>query len=202
MNFTVGPTCYVTFGRFQPPTTGHGASMDAIAAAAKEGGHAGHYRIYVSQSNKPVKENPIPPDVKADILRKGFPKHAKHIYSSPKFNVIPAALEHVMVDGYRNCVYMCGSDRMNEPAMRFVIEHNGVQPKKGHYYNFWDMWMESSGSRDPEGKTFAMSGTKMRIAAQKGDWNFFKKGTPPGLSEKQAKEWMAYLGGLLQGVKL
>ena len=202
MNFTVGPTCYVTFGRFQPPTTGHGASMDAIAAAAKEGGHAGHYRIYVSQSNKPVKENPIPPDVKADILRKGFPKHAKHIYSSPKFNVIPAALEHVMVDGYRNCVYMCGSDRMNEPAMRFVIEHNGVQPKKGHYYNFWDMWMESSGSRDPEGKTFAMSGTKMRIAAQEGDWDFFKKGCPPKLSEVEKKAWMTYLGGLLEGVKL
>ena len=34
MNFTVGPTCYVTFGRFQPPTVGHGASMDAIATAA------------------------------------------------------------------------------------------------------------------------------------------------------------------------
>ena len=43
MNFTVGPTCYVTFGRFQPPTVGHGASFDAIANAAKEGGHAGHY---------------------------------------------------------------------------------------------------------------------------------------------------------------
>ena len=161
MNFTVGPTCYVTFGRFQPPTVGHGASFDAIATAAKEGGHAGHYRIYLSQSNKPVKENPIAAAKKLEILKKGFPKHAKHFYSSPKWNVIPAALEDVMVDGYRNCVYMCGSDRMNQPEMRFVIEHNGVRPKKGHYYNFWDMWMESSGARDPEGKTFAMSGTKM-----------------------------------------
>ena len=202
MNFTVGPTCYVTFGRFQPPTVGHGASFDAIANAASEGGHPGHYRIYLSQSNKPVKENPIEASKKLEILKKGFPKHAKHFYSSPKFNVIPAALEHVMVDGYRNCVYMCGSDRMNEPAMRFVIEHNGVQPKKGHYYNFWDMWMESSGSRDPEGKTFAMSGTKMRIAAQQGDWDFFKKGCPPKLSEVEKKAWMVYLGGLLQGVKL
>ena len=200
MKLTVGKTCYVTFGRFQPPTVGHGASMDAIASAAKEGG--GDYRIYVSQSNKPVKDNPIPPDVKADILRKGFPKHASNIYSDKAFNVIPAALEHVMMDGYRNCVYMCGSDRMNEPAMQFVLKHNGVQPKKGHYYNFWSMWMESSGNRDPEGKTFAMSGTKMRIAAQQGDWDFFKKGAPKGLTEKQAKAWMDYLGGLLQGVKL
>ena len=202
MNFTVGPTCYVTFGRFQPPTVGHGASFDAIANAASEGGHTGHYRIYLSQSNKPVKENPIEASKKLEILKKGFPKHASHFYSSPKFNVIPAALEHVMVDGYRNCVYMCGSDRMNEPAMRFVIEHNGVQPKKGHYYNFWDMWMESSGSRDPEGKTFAMSGTKMRIAAQQGNWDFFKKGCPPKLTESEKKAWMVYLGGLLQGVKL
>ena len=200
MKLTIGKTCYVTFGRFQPPTVGHGASMDAIASAAKEGG--GDYRIYVSQSNKPVKENPIPPDVKADILRKGFPKHTSNIYSDKAFNVIPAVLEHVMMDGYRNCVYMCGSDRMNEPAMQFVLKHNGVQPKKGHYYNFWSMWMESTGSRDPEGKTFAMSGTKMRIAAQQGDWDFFKKGAPKGLTEKQAKAWMDYLGGLLYGVKL
>ena len=200
MKLTVGKTCYVTFGRFQPPTVGHGASMDAIASAAKEGG--GDYRIYVSQSNKPVKENPIPPDIKADILRKGFPKHASNIYSDKAFNVIPAALEHVMMDGYRNCVYMCGSDRMNEPAMQFVLKHNGVQPKKGHYYNFWSMWMESSGNRDPEGKTFAMSGTKMRIAAQQGDWDFFKKGCPPKLSEVEKKEWMTYLGGLLEGIKL
>ena len=202
MNFTVGPTCYVTFGRFQPPTVGHGASFDAIANAASEGGHAGHYRIYLSQSNKPVKDNPVPASKKLEILKKGFPKHAKHFYSSPKFNVIPAALEHVMVDGYRNCVYMCGSDRMSQPEMRFVIEHNGVRPKKGHYYNFWDMWMESSGARDPEGKTFAMSGTKMRIAAQQGNWDFFKKGCPPKLSEVEKKAWMVYLGGLLQGVKL
>ena len=97
---------------------------------------------------------------------------------------------------------MCGSDRMNEPAMQFVIKHNGVQPKKGHYYNFWNMWMESSGSRDPEGKTFAMSGTKMRIAAQEGDWDFFKRGCPPKLSEVEKKAWMTYLGGLLEGVKL
>ena len=202
MKLTVGTTCYVTFGRFQPPTVGHGASMDAIATAAKEGGHPGHYRIYVSQSNKPVKENPIPPDVKTGILKKGFPKHAAHIYSDKSFNTIPAVLEHVMMDGYRNCVYMCGSDRMNEPAMQFVLKHNGVQPKKGHYYNFWSMWMESSGNRDPEGKTFAMSGTKMRIAAQEKDWDFFKKGAPKGLSEKQAKDWMNYLAELLKGVKL
>ena len=124
------------------------------------------------------------------------------IFGSSKWNVIPAALEHVMTDHYRNCVYMCGSDRMNEPQMQFVIKHNGVQPKKGHYYNFWSMWMESTGARDPEGKTFAMSGTKMRIAAQKGDWDFFKKGCPPGLTENQKKAWMDYLGGLLYGVKL
>lgn len=202
MKLTIGSTCYVTFGRFQPPTTGHGASFDAIANAAREGGHPGHYRIYLSQSNKPVKDNPIPADKKLAIMKKGWPKHASHFYSSPKFNVIPAALEHVMMDHYRNCVYMCGSDRMNEPDMKFVLEHNGVKPKKGHYYNFWSMWMESTGSRDPEGKTFAMSGTKMRIAAQEGDWDFFKKGCPPKLSEVEKKAWMTYLGGLLQGVKL
>ena len=55
MKLTIGSTCYVTFGRFQPPTTGHGASFDAMATAAKEGGHPGHYTIYLSKSNKKKK---------------------------------------------------------------------------------------------------------------------------------------------------
>ena len=118
MKLTVGRTCYVTFGRFQPPTVGHGASMDAIASAAKEGG--GDYRIYVSQTNKPVKENPIPPDVKANILRKGFPKHADNIYSSSKYNVIPAALEDVMLAGYRNCVYTVSYTHLTLPTIYSV----------------------------------------------------------------------------------
>ena len=43
----VGNTMYFTFGRFQPPTKGHGNSFDVIKKAAESAG--ADYRIYLSQ---------------------------------------------------------------------------------------------------------------------------------------------------------
>ena len=41
-----GKVCYFTFGRFQPPTTGHEDNFNGVKRAA--GQH--DYRIYISQS--------------------------------------------------------------------------------------------------------------------------------------------------------
>jgi hypothetical protein len=53
----------------------------------------------------------------------------------------------------------------------------------------------STGSRDADGKTFAISGTKMRNWARSGDIKEFKKGLPKSnnLSEKLILEFMALL---------
>ena len=190
---------YTTFGRFQPPTVGHGENFDAIAKAAKAGG--GDYRIYLSQKNTPTKDNPLPPDYKLEIIKKAFPEHAKNIYGGSKFNVIGACLAHCMLDGYRHLIYMCGSDRM--PEMGWVINFNGKKSKDGsNYYQFLTARLESSGSRDAEKDTYTMSGTKMRRAAQNDDWDFFRMGAPKGLNDAQARLLMGKLKATLKGIKV
>ena len=41
-----GKVCYFTFGRFQPPTTGHKENFDGVKRAAGNN----DYRIYISQT--------------------------------------------------------------------------------------------------------------------------------------------------------
>ena len=48
----------------------------------------------------------------------------------------------------------------------------------------------SSGERDADGDTFAISGTKMRRAAKVGDFTTFRKGIPSALPDKQCRELM------------
>ena len=75
-----GKVCYFTFGRFQPPTTGHAASFTAIKRAAG----TNDYLIYISQSVDTKGSNPLPPDVKLSYMNKMFPNHKGKIISGPR----------------------------------------------------------------------------------------------------------------------
>jgi hypothetical protein len=48
----------------------------------------------------------------------------------------------------------------------------------------------SSGSRDADGDTFAVSGTKMRRAAFAGDFKTFRSGIPTSLKEDDCRMMM------------
>ena len=63
-----------TFGRFNPPTVGHGKLITKVAAAAI----GNQYRIYASQSND-SKKNPLKYKEKIRVMRKMFPKHGRNI---------------------------------------------------------------------------------------------------------------------------
>ena len=89
------------------------------------------------------------------------------------------------------------------PEMGWVINFNGKKSKDGsNYYQFLTAKLQSSGSRDAEKDTYAMSGTKMRRAAERGDWDFFRKGAPKGLSDKKARALMNELKATLKGIKV
>ena len=71
---------YFTFGRFQPPTTGHKDNFAGVKRAA-----AGHdYRIYISQTHDLKGSNPLPPDRKLYYMNKMFPEHRGKIFSGPR----------------------------------------------------------------------------------------------------------------------
>ena len=172
----VSKTCYFTFGRFQPPTTGHKENF----AGVKQAAGTNDYRIYISQTVDAKGSNPLPPDRKLYYMEKMFPEHAGKIYSGPKQPV--EILQDLMLAGYDEVVFLVGSDRVS--AMQFLHKYNGKD------FSFRKIEIQSSGSRDADGDTFAISGTKMRRAAFSEDFKTFRSGIPKALNDRECMNLM------------
>ena len=171
-----GKVCYFTFGRFQPPTTGHAESFNSVKRAAG----TNDYLLYISQSVDTKGSNPLPPEVKLSYMNKMFPQHRGKIISGPRDPV--AIMQDLMMRGYDEVHFLVGSDRVN--AMQWIHKYNGDE------YSFRKLDIVSSGSRDADGDTFAVSGTKMRRAAFAGDFKTFRSGIPTSLKENDCRMLM------------
>ena len=188
---------FITYGRFQPVTWGHENSFNAIKSAATSAGC--DYHIFISHTNSPYDENPLSQDVKLKWMKLLLPQHADNIIainpSSPQKCVryCMTASRDIAHD-YDECVYMVGSDRVN--AMQFLHKYNGCNPKATVVdFSMKHFEIVSTGQRDADGKTFAISGTKMRNWARNGDLKEFKKGLPKKhkLKDEDISEFMALL---------
>ena len=186
-----GKKIYVSFGRFQPPTKGHLANFNGLSKAAG----SDEYRIYLSQTQDKIGDNPLSAERKEYYMKKLMNGHASHIYSGPQWNVVAKCLQHCMKDGYDHLVFMVGSDRVND--FQWVKRSNGTTAKDGTRYYFTTIEVRSTGERDADGHDkkdkkatggFAISGTKLRVYASLGDKNNFRRGMPSGTSIKLANE--------------
>jgi len=167
---------YFTFGRFQPPTIGHEENFKAVKSKA----NGCDWYIYLSQSVDTKGQNPLDPDRKLYYAKKMFPWAANNLRSGPKTPI--EILQELQSQGYDDAKFVVGSDRV--PAMQFIKKYNG----KDFYFRELDVI--SSGERDADGDTFAISGTKMRRAAVAGDFKTFRQGIPRALTDKDAKDLM------------
>ena len=173
---------YFTFGRFQPPTIGHAENFSAVASKA---GRCDYY-IYLSQTQKKGTD-PLPPDRKLYYAKKMLPNLKGKIRSGPRTPV--EVLSELQSQGYDDAYLVVGSDRVQ--AMQWVKKYNGKD------YTFRKIEVISSGERDADGDTFAISGTKMRRAAASGDFEGFKAGIPKALGPKETRNLMDEIAELL-----
>ena len=187
---------FITYGRFQPVTWGHENSFNAIKSAAQSAGC--DYRIFISHKQEP-KENPLSQGDKLMWMKLLLPDHAKKILainpSDPQKCVryCMTASRDIAHD-YDECVYMVGSDRVN--AMQYLHNYNGCNPNhKSVDFSMKHFEIKSTGQRDADGKTFAISGTKMRNWARSGDIDQFKKGLPKKhkLNDEEIEAFMELL---------
>ena len=99
----------MAFGRFNPPTVGHGK----LLSAAKKAASGGDLKIYPSRTQDP-KKNPLDPDMKISYMKKMFPDYSENIVNDDEmksiFNVLTTAGEQ----GYKNVNIIVGSDRQAE----------------------------------------------------------------------------------------
>ena len=187
-----GDTCVFTFGRFNPPTTGHEKLIDRVAAEAKKVAGAPYY-IFASHSENP-KKDPLPYSKKVAYMKKMFPKQARNIIVDKARNVFEIAVS-LHNKGHRSIIMVAGSDRVAE-FEKLLNTYNGVEARHG-YYGFDNIEVVSAGERDPdaEGVT-GMSASKMRAAASANDFDQFKLGLPSGFKQGMSlfKDVRRYMG--------
>ena len=186
---------YFTFGRFQPPTIGHGLLINSVANAAIAG--KGDAFIFVSSTinklNKPPPpsgveskegfKNPLDVYTKIEVLRKMYPKGVQFVNTiENKCNSPFAAVGLLASMGYTHVHFLVGGDRASEFGKSF---------KKSEFVT-----VESVGARNENNNSETagnnikgMSGTKMRRAAAARNSSTFKKGVLTNtFNERNAEE--------------
>jgi len=167
-----------TWGRFNPPTTGHEKLLNAVSKVAR----GGKYMVFASQSQD-AKKNPLDYQTKVKYMRKMYPKHARSVMLDPKVRTVFDILVKLYDQGYNKVNMVVGSDRVPE-FEALTNKYNNVKGRHG-FYNFeGGINIVSAGERDPDADDVSgMSASKMRAAAEANDFSTFSKGLPRGFKE-------------------
>ena len=172
-----------TFGRFQPPTSGHQLLIEKVQQVAKKLG--AEHRIYPSPSHDASK-NPLSHSDKVKYMKKMF-KGANIMNDKKMINPFKVA-EQLSEQGYTHVTMVVGSDRVNEfkKAIGKYVGPDG--------YNF-KFNVVSAGKRDPDAEgVVGMSGSKMRQAVKDNDLASFSNGVPSGMNKRDIQ-------GLFKAIK-
>jgi len=165
-------TLTVAFGRFNPPTVGHGK----LLAAAKKAAQGEDMKIYPSRTQD-AKKNPLDPDMKVSYMKKMFPDYSENIVNDDEMKSIFNVLTTADKQGYRNVNIIVGSDRQSE-FENLATKYNG------ELYDFENIRVISAGVRDADAEGVeGMSASKMRKAVVDGDFDAFRSGTPKELDD-------------------
>ena len=165
-------TLTVAFGRFNPPTVGHGK----LLAATKKAAEGQDFKIYPSRTQD-AKKNPLDPDMKVSYMKKMFPDYEENIINDDEMKTIFNVLTTADEQGYRNVNIVVGSDRQAE-FENLATKYNG------DLYDFENIRVISAGVRDADAEGVeGMSASKMRKAVQDDDFDAFRRGTPKELDD-------------------
>ena len=174
----------MSFGRMNPPTTGHLKLIDKVKEVAKKQG--AEHSVVVSHSQD-TKKNPLSAAQKLKHLKRYSPDTNFEASSKEKPTFLQHAA-HLHKKGVTHLHMVVGSDRVKEMHDK-LHQYNGTHP--GALYHFKKITVHSAGQRDPDAEgTEGMSGTKMREHAKNNDLHSFRKGVPPHVPEHHAKELM------------
>jgi predicted kinase len=174
----------MTFGRMNPPTTGHLKLIDKVkdVAAKHKAGHT-----VVTSHSQDKNKNPLSSSEKIKHLKRYSP--GTNFAASTKEH--PTFLHHASKlhkQGVTHLHMVVGSDRVKEMKDK-LHKYNGTH--EGALHNFKKIHVHSAGHRDPDAEgTTGMSGTKMREHAKNKDIGKFKQGVPSQVSDTHAKELM------------
>lgn len=173
---------YFTFGRMNPPTSGHQKLLDMLAKNAGKN----PYFVFLSQSQD-AKKNPLDYSAKVKHVRKMFPRHARRVMINKKIRTAFDAASELYTKGYQNLVMVVGDDRVRE--FKTILERYNGQKGQHGFYNFKSIDVLSAGARDPDADGVeGMSASKMREFASDNDFTSFAQGLPKSMGNKDSKK--------------
>ena len=172
----------LSFGRFNPPTTGHEVLVNKVKDVAKTFGASHH--VVLSHSQDKAK-NPLSAEQKVKHAKRFFPRTTISVATKDEPNFLTQAAK-LHKQGVTHLHMVAGSDRTDE-YYKLLHKYNGTH--KGALFNFKHIKVHSAGERDPDAEgTSGMSASKMRTHAAEGKFNKFKQGIPKHVKPEHAKE--------------
>jgi len=175
-----------TFGRFNPPTTGHELLINKV----KEYAGSNDYYVFPSHTVDNKGKNPLDAEEKVGFMKEMFPDHKSKIIYDTDIKDAIKALKWLEEKGYTDAIFVVGSDRV--PAFQFIKKYNGTD------YKMNTIEIKSAGTRDPDAEGVAgMSASKMRKAIAEMDLKTFVSGLPTHL--KRNKDFKTRLFKAVKG---
>jgi len=163
-----------TFGRFNPPTTGHELLINKV----KEIAAGNDYYVFPSHTQDNKGKNPLNSKDKVGFMKEMFPTHKDTIVYDLSIKDAIKALAWLEKQGYTDAIFVVGSDRV--PAFQCLKKYNGKD------FNMNTLEIKSAGQRDPDAEGVAgMSASKMRQAVKDMDIKTFASGIPQHLSRNK-----------------
>ena len=174
-----------TFGRMNPPTTGHQLLVNKLAAYAKQ--HGASPRVYLSHSTG--KKDPLQYDTKIGFARQAFGA----IVKKSDARTVIQILQSLEKEKYTDITMIVGSDRVSE-FKKLLNAYNGKE------YKFDNITIVSAGERDPDADGVSgMSASKMRALAVDNKDAEFMRGAPSTLKAQTRKQMFTAVRKALLG---
>ena len=158
-------TAVYSFGRMNPPTTGHTKLIKKVMRVAKT--ENGIPMIYPSKTED-NKSNPLSYKTKVEVLKDVF---GNIINTDTSINTPFDVLEYLNKKKFSKVVFVVGSDRVVE------FKKNMSKFVKSDLDNIKDFSVVSAGDRDPDAEGVkGISGSKMREYVKKDKFKKFSAG--------------------------
>ncbi len=151
-----------TFGRFNPPTTGHQKLIDKIKSI-----HGDHYLFLSHSYNKNT--DPLTFNTKKKFIELFF---TDITVGDTYARTIIQVLQKLELLGYKSITMVVGSDRL-ESFNNLLHKYNNKE------YSFSEITVISAGVRDPDSDDVAgVSASNQRLAVTQNDFKTFAVGVP------------------------
>jgi hypothetical protein len=174
----------VTLGRMSPPHIEHSNLVNSVVNHAKSM-NADPF-VFVTQTQD-KKKNPLSADEKLELLKAAHPDQEKIFDKAPG---LLHALTALHKKGYKKVTVVLGDDRVNDFAM--IHKYNGKFNDKGDGYKFDEVNLISRHDINDtrQGGSDGIHASDLRNAAKKDDFDTFRAGMHPNVSDELVRSTM------------